>query len=102
MVNDVIVETNAPHASGEAEGFSSPEAVRGHWRAAVDRVSQRDIHEDLARLRAFLQERMYRHFRVNRSRSASRRIGCSARCFTLFMAEPEVLPGRMVPQRRHR
>ena len=46
--------------------------------------------EDLARLRAFLHERMYRHWRVNRSRSQARRI--LADMFGLFLAEPEVLP----------
>ena len=33
---------------------------------------------------------MYRHWRVNRSRSQARRI--LADMFTLFLAEPEVLP----------
>jgi dGTPase len=46
--------------------------------------------ENLARLRAFLHERMYRHWRVNRSRSQARRI--LAEMFGLFLAEPDVLP----------
>ncbi|MEO8927772.1 MAG: deoxyguanosinetriphosphate triphosphohydrolase, partial [Caulobacteraceae bacterium] len=46
--------------------------------------------EDLDRLRAFLHERMYRHWRVNRSRSQARRI--VAEMFALFVAEPDVLP----------
>jgi dGTPase len=46
--------------------------------------------EDLARLRAFLHERMYRHWKVNRVRSQARRI--LAEMFTLFRAEPDVLP----------
>ena len=45
---------------------------------------------ELAKLRTFLHARMYRHFRVNRSRSQARRI--LAELFTLFLAEPEVLP----------
>ncbi len=45
---------------------------------------------DLAELRAFLHARMYRHFRVNRTRSHARRI--LAELFALFMAEPDVLP----------
>ena len=48
--------------------------------------------EDLARLREFLHVRMYRHFRVNRSRSQARRI--LADLFKLFMGEPGVLPTR--------
>ena len=45
---------------------------------------------DLGVLRRFLYERMYRHYRVNRTRSQARRI--LAEMFSLFMAEPEVLP----------
>ena len=46
--------------------------------------------ENLARLRAFLHERMYRHWRVMRTRSQARRI--LAQMFELFVAEPELLP----------
>ena len=46
--------------------------------------------EDLAALRHFLTERMYRHWKVNRTRSQARRI--LAEMFRLFMAEPEVMP----------
>ena len=46
--------------------------------------------EDLSRLRIFLNQRMYRHFRINRMRSQARRI--LAEMFRLFMEEPEVLP----------
>jgi dGTPase len=45
---------------------------------------------DLGVLRQFLFERMYRHYRVNRTRSQARRI--LAEMFQLFMAEPETLP----------
>ena len=40
---------------------------------------------------------MYRHWRVNRTRSQARRI--LAEMFQLFMAEPEVLPGEWGAQR---
>jgi dGTPase len=46
--------------------------------------------EDLGHLRAFLYTRMYRHYRVNRSRSAARRK--LIQLFQLFMTEPDVLP----------
>jgi dGTPase len=46
--------------------------------------------EDLSRLRLFLHQRMYRHFRVNRTRSQARRI--LSEMFALFMAEPGVMP----------
>jgi dGTPase len=49
-----------------------------------------DMGEDLARLRQFLFDRMYRHWRVNRTRSQARRI--LAEMFGLYMSEPEVLP----------
>jgi dGTPase len=45
---------------------------------------------DLGVLRKFLFERMYRHYRVNRTRSQARRI--LAEMFQLFMADPGTLP----------
>jgi dGTPase len=48
------------------------------------------MFEDLSRLREFLFERMYRHWRVNRTRSQARRI--LADMFQLFLTEPDVLP----------
>ena len=53
--------------------------------------------EDLARLRAFLHARMYRHYRVNRTRSQARRI--LAELFALFLDEPETLPPEWVMSR---
>ncbi|MES2035790.1 MAG: deoxyguanosinetriphosphate triphosphohydrolase [Pseudomonadota bacterium] len=85
MVDDVMGETlRRAHASAVA----SPDDVRNLGHALV--AFSPDMNEDLARLRAFLMERMYRHWRVNRTRSQARRI--IAEMFALFMAEPEVLP----------
>jgi dGTPase len=50
----------------------------------------RDMVEDLSALRTFLMDRMYRHWRVNRTRSQARRM--LAEMFQLFLAEPDVLP----------
>jgi dGTPase len=86
MVNDVILEARRVAAE---ENLSSPEDVRSLGRQMI-RFSP-SVFEDLSRLRAFLHERMYRHYRVNRSRSVSRRI--IAEMFQLFMTEPDVLPG---------
>jgi dGTPase len=86
MVGDVLAETRVRAA---ASGVDSPEAVRALGRPLV--AFSADVLEDLARLRAFLHQRMYRHWRVNRSRSQARRI--LAEMFDLFLAEPEVLPG---------
>jgi dGTPase len=49
-----------------------------------------EMAEDLARLRHFLNTRMYRHYRVNRTRSQARRILVDL--FRIFLNEPEVLP----------
>ena len=46
--------------------------------------------EDLGRLREFLMARMYRYFRVNRTRSHARRV--LRELFQLFLAEPDILP----------
>jgi dGTPase len=86
MVDDVLAETRARAATTKVD---SPMAVRALGSALV--AFSPDLMEDLARLRAFLYERMYHHWRVNRSRSQARRI--LAEMFTLFLAEPEVLPG---------
>jgi len=85
MVDDVMAETAR---RAEKDGVRTPEDVRRLDHALV--AFSRDMAEDLAILRAFLSERMYRHWKVNRSRSQARRI--LAEMFQLFMAEPEVLP----------
>ncbi len=69
--------------------MTSPEEVRLLGRPLV--AFSPEMAEDLARLRAFLQQRMYRHYRVNRTRSQARRV--LHEMFALFLAEPEVLPG---------
>ena len=85
MVDDVMSETRRRAA---ADRVGSPEDVRNLNHALV--AFSRDMVEDLAQLRAFLMERMYRHWRVNRTRSQARRI--LAEMFQLFMSEPDVLP----------
>ncbi|NEX92197.1 deoxyguanosinetriphosphate triphosphohydrolase [Caulobacter sp. 17J65-9] len=85
MIDDVLVETAR---RAKAEGVETAEDVRRMKRPLVGFSSQ--MAEDLARLRQFLHTRMYRHYRVNRTRSQARRI--LAEMFNLFMAEPEVLP----------
>ena len=49
-----------------------------------------DLERDQRALRAFLYERMYKHYKVNRMRSQARRI--LRELFEIFMAEPETLP----------
>jgi len=85
MIDDVMGETLQRAA---ATGVGSADDVRGLDHALV--AFSPDMAEDLARLRAFLHERMYRHWRVNRTRSQARRI--LGEMFALFLKEPEVLP----------
>jgi dGTPase len=85
MIDDVMGETLQRAA---ATGVGSADDVRALDHALV--AFSPDMAEDLARLRAFLHERMYRHWRVNRTRSQARRI--LGEMFTLFLKEPEVLP----------
>ena len=85
MIDDVMGET---HRRAALEGVTCAGDVRDLSRALV--AFSPDMAEDLALLRAFLHERMYRHWRVNRTRSQARRI--LADMFQLFMAEPDVLP----------
>jgi len=85
MVDDVLAETRLRAAE---TGVASADAVRHLDRPLVS--FSLGMAEDLARLRAFLHQRMYRHYRVNRTRSQARRI--LAELFRLFMDEPETLP----------
>ncbi len=85
MVDDVLAETRRRAAAFKV---GSAEDVRNLDTALV--AFSRDMVEDLGALRAFLMERMYRHWRVNRTRSQARRM--LAEMFQLFMGEPDVLP----------
>jgi dGTPase len=85
MVDDVIAETRRRVAE---TGVASADAVRSLDHALV--AFSRPMLEDLSALREFLMNRMYRHWRVNRTRSQARRI--LAEMFQLFMTEPDVLP----------
>lgn len=85
MIDDVLAETAR---RAREDRISTPEDVRTAERALV--AFSEDLFEDLSRLRAFLFERMYRHYRVNRTRSQARRI--LSEMFQLFRSEPEVLP----------
>lgn len=85
MVEDVLAETEARIAADE---IRSTEDVRMAKRTLVS--FSPGMLADLGVLRKFLFERMYRHYRVNRTRSQARRI--LAEMFQLFMAEPETMP----------
>jgi dGTPase len=85
MIDDVLDQTLRNAATFK---IASDEDVRAMPRALV--AFSPEMGEDLGRLRLFLFQRMYRHYRVNRTRSQARRI--IADMFRLFLAEPEVLP----------
>jgi dGTPase len=85
MVSDVIAQTKTAAAAAKIE---TAEDVRMLGRKLVS--FSEDVTEDLARLSSVLYAKMYRNFRVNRSRSASKRM--IAQLFDLFMAQPDVLP----------
>ena len=85
MVEDVLTETRRRAIEGRV---GSAEDVRELGHALV--AFSRDMAEDLGALRAFLMDRMYRHWKVNRTRSQARRM--LGEMFQLFMAEPDVLP----------
>ena len=85
MVEDVIAETGR---NVERHNIRSPDDVRALGQGLVTFSPQ--MARDLGNLRLFLTERMYRHWRVNRTRSQARRI--LADMFKLFMEQPDVLP----------
>jgi dGTPase len=85
MADDVLGETRRRLAD---DRIDSPEAVQLAGRPMV--AFSREMQEQLTGLRAFLFERMYRHYRVNRTRSQARRL--LREMFTLFLADPAVLP----------
>ena len=85
MIDDVLAETGRRLAQ---DRIDSTEAVRTARRPMVQFSS--GMLEDLGRLRAFLMERMYRHYKVNRMRSQAKRT--LTQMFQLLVAEPQVLP----------
>ena len=85
MADDVLAETRARLS---ADGIGTVEDVRAASRPMV--AFSAAMLEDLSAVRRFLFERMYRHYRVNRTRSQARRL--LKDMFALFMADPTVLP----------
>ena len=85
MVDDVMGETRRRAADLKVESADEVRAAGQPLVAFSDAMAR-----DLVELRRFLHARMYRHFRVNRTRSQARRI--LAELFGLFLSEPDVLP----------
>jgi dGTPase len=85
MVNDLIGETKKRI---DATGVETSSDVRALDRPIAD--FSVEMRENDAALKAFLFERMYRHYRVNRMSSKARRI--VENLFEILHDEPELLP----------
>ncbi len=85
LVDDLIWESGNRIAEAKPQ---SPEDVRAAGRPLVGFSGVMNEHQ--AVLRRFLMQRMYRHWKVNRSRSHAKRI--IRALFEVFLAEPELLP----------
>lgn len=85
MVEDLVAETRrrlaALRPGSAAEVRAAADAVVAFSPAMTEAQQP---------LRAFLKERMYRHYKVNREMSKCKRV--MADLFGLFLAEPECLP----------
>ncbi len=85
MMNDVMTETQRRLSEDKIE---TAEDVRTAKRQMVQ--FSKGVYDALTRLRAFLYERMYKHYKLNRTRSYAKRT--LNEMFHLFMTEPDVLP----------
>jgi len=85
MIRDLLAATRGQLSDLDPK---DADAIRKAGRPIV-RFSD-PLMEDLAVMRKFLFERMYRHYRVNRMTSKSRRVVTNL--FDLFIAEPQTLP----------
>jgi dGTPase len=71
-----------------ASGIRKADSVRVLGKPVV--MFSPDMQDVNRRLKAFLMERMYRHYKVNRMSSKARRVVKDL--FAFFLAEPECLP----------
>jgi dGTPase len=84
-VDDLVWESGNRIAEADPK---SVEDVRAAGKPLVGFSDQMNEHQ--AVLRRFLMQRMYRHWKVNRSRSHAKRL--LRDLFELLLAEPELLP----------
>jgi dGTPase len=85
MIGDVIAETRRRIAAADPKSAADVRALK---HALVGFSEAMSAHN--ATLKKFLFERMYRHYRVNRSMSKAKRIVRDL--FELLHGEPELLP----------
>jgi dGTPase len=85
MVEDLLTETRRRLATADPQ---SADDIRRLDRPVVAFSPEMQDHDRA--LKAFLFERMYRHYKVNRMSSKARRVVHDL--FSLFLAEPQTLP----------
>jgi dGTPase len=85
MIDDVLAETERRMTE---DRIVTPEDVRSARRQMVQ--FSKGVYDDLSRLRGFLFERMYKHYKLNRTRSYAKRTLNAM--FHLFLNEPDTLP----------
>lgn len=86
-IDDLVWETSNRVAAAKPESAADVRAAGKPLAGFSD-----SMNEHQAVLRRFLMARMYRHWKVNRSRSHAKRI--IRDLFELFVSEPELLPPR--------
>jgi dGTPase len=85
MVDDLLGETRRRLGDARPEGA---DGIRRLGHAVV--AFSADMADHDRTVKAFLRERMYRHYKVNRMTSKARRV--VRELFELLLAEPECLP----------
>ncbi|MEM9842326.1 MAG: deoxyguanosinetriphosphate triphosphohydrolase [Pseudomonadota bacterium] len=84
-INDLLAETRR-----RADTYKPQSAADVRVMTVPLVAFSETLERDQRALRAFLYERMYKHYKVNRMRSQAKRI--LKELFALFMEEPETLP----------
>ena len=84
-IDDLVEETRRRVEQYKPQSAADVRAMPAPLIAFSD-----ELERDQRALRAFLFERMYKHYKVNRMRSQAKRI--LKELFALFLAEPETLP----------
>ncbi len=85
MVTDLVTQTARNIA---AEHVEKPEDIRKLGKPLVE--FSPEMQETNLRLKTFLMENMYRHYKVNRMASKAKRV--LRELFAFFLAEPQCLP----------
>ncbi len=85
MVNDILSESG-----GRIDALKPghPDDIRNAGKATI--AFSKPMAKDLSELKSFLNENMYRHFKVNRMSSKGKRV--VTELFNLFIEEPDLLP----------